>query len=558
MQPINYRRLALLIAILSLATLPFLGITDFNTKGEPREAIVAYTMTESGNWILPTNNGGEMAYKPPMFHWCIAIVSSIVGGVNEWTSRFPSALACIAMTAWFYCFFARRDDEKTAFIASLVMFTTFEVHRAAFACRVDMVLTVFIVGAMLALARWTEKSPIGIPWLAILMMSLGTLTKGPVAIILPCGVTGLYLLIKGENVFRLIAQFAAIALGACVIPLIWYYAAYQQGGDAFLDLVAEENIGRFLGKMSYGSHENPWWYNVEMIVLGIAPWLFLLIFSAKPEYFKCNKGDSPWLTWFKTRITAAKERFMAMKPHEMFALIAAVVVFVFYCIPKSKRGVYLLPVYPFTCWFIAKFIVWKAQDNIKAIRAFGHFITSICVIVAVAHIISPYISSLSAVYDKSICNPIAGSLFIASIVYAVCWWVLKKYKTKESLMWTFAGVVILFLSLDSTYQPAALNIKSDKYVAEHLMTMDNNEHITSFVDEEMMHFFTINYYMNDRVGVWNDDSEDKGLLVVGNKDAIEFIKSHDSFDFNLEYTSERKSCDVKKQHVQIYRFAKKQ
>lgn len=41
------------IALLSmLVILPFLGETIFYSKGEPREAIVAFSMLESGNWIL--------------------------------------------------------------------------------------------------------------------------------------------------------------------------------------------------------------------------------------------------------------------------------------------------------------------------------------------------------------------------------------------------------------------------------------------------------------------------------------------------------------------------
>lgn len=553
---INSKRLLLLATILIFTTLPFLGITDFNTKGEPREAIVAYTMTESGNWILPTNNGGEMAYKPPMFHWGIAVASSIIGEVNEWTSRFPSAIACIGMIIWFYCFFSRRGDEKTAFVASLILFTTFEVHRAAFACRVDMVLTFFIVGALLSFASWTEKEKRGIPWIAILMMSCGTLTKGPVAIILPCATTGLFLLIKGENIFKLAAQFVAIALGALLIPATWYYAAYQQGGEEFLELVAEENIGRFLGKMTYESHENPWWYNIEMIVLGIIPWLFLILISLKKSYFTIEKNDSTWMAWIKGKLAEAKDKIMSANPYERFAFLAAVVVFVFYCIPKSKRGVYLLPVYPFLCWFIAKYIVWKAQENIKIVRAFGHFITGICVVAAIAHCIGWNIDSLKAIYDPQTVTYWTKLLFIASFVYAFFWWGKKRYKCENTLMWTAAGVVILFFSLDSTYQPAALNVKSDKYIAEKLKSMDGNEHITSFVDDDMMHFFTINYYMNDRVGVWNDESENNGLLVIGEKDAVEFIKGHEAYNFNLEYTSEKKSCDVKRQHVQVYRFSK--
>ena len=56
------------IALLSvLVILPFLGETIFYSKGEPREAIVAFSMLESGNWILPVNYGTDIAYKPPSF-----------------------------------------------------------------------------------------------------------------------------------------------------------------------------------------------------------------------------------------------------------------------------------------------------------------------------------------------------------------------------------------------------------------------------------------------------------------------------------------------------------
>lgn len=557
MHTINYKHLSFLIVVLLFATIPFLGITDFNTKGEPREAVVAYTMTSSGNWILPTNNGGEMAYKPPMFHWGIAAVSSLIGEVNEWSSRFPSAIACVGMIIWFYCFFAKRGDEQTAIIASLIMFTTFEVHRAAYACRVDMVLTFFIVGALLSFAGWAEKEKRGIPWIAILMMSFGTLTKGPVAIILPCGVTGLFLLIRGENIFKLIAQFIAIAISAFIIPGAWYYAAYLQGGDKFLELVAEENIGRFLGKMSYGSHENAWWYNVEMIILGIIPWIFLLLITLKKDYFTIRKGDSSWMTWVKGKLSSAKEKIINAKPFELYAFLAAIVVFVFYCIPKSKRGVYLLPVYPFLCWFIARYIVWKAQENIRIIKAFGHFIVGLCTLVAIAHIVSTFIPSLQSVYVPQMVSPLARFFFVSTFIFAFLWWGRKMFKSDNALMWTTASVVVLFLSLDSTYLPSALNAKSDKYIAEKLKSMGNNDHITSFVDDEMMHFFTINFYMNDNVGVWDEGKEDKGLLVISDRDDDQFISEHADYIFNLEYTSEKKSCDVKKHYVKIYRFEKR-
>ena len=55
---IKYNKALWLIIILAIVMMiPFLGLTDYNTKAEPREAVVAYTILELGNWILPINNG---------------------------------------------------------------------------------------------------------------------------------------------------------------------------------------------------------------------------------------------------------------------------------------------------------------------------------------------------------------------------------------------------------------------------------------------------------------------------------------------------------------------
>ena len=91
------KRFLVLLLAACLMLLPFLGLTDYHTKGEPRESIVAYSMLESGNWILPENNGGDMAYKPPFFHWMITLFSVVGGAVSEYSSRLPSAVALIVM-----------------------------------------------------------------------------------------------------------------------------------------------------------------------------------------------------------------------------------------------------------------------------------------------------------------------------------------------------------------------------------------------------------------------------------------------------------------------------
>ena len=215
MKPASKNILLGLLFIISISTLlPILGLTHFHTKGEPREAIVAVSMLQDGNWILPRNNGGDIAYKPPMYHWITALGSAIFneGEVNEYTSRLPSALATIIIASMMFLFYARREGNfNTAFLSAILFLSAFEVHRAATAARVDMVLTVFIVLALFQLYRWYEKGLKGVPLWAILFMSGATLTKGPVGIVLPCLVTGVFLLLRPQS------------LPACCLPcgILW-------------------------------------------------------------------------------------------------------------------------------------------------------------------------------------------------------------------------------------------------------------------------------------------------------------------------------------------------
>ena len=56
-----------------------------------------------------------------------------------------------------------------------------------------------------------------------------------------------------------------------IIPTLWYYAAYQQEGAEFLDLVHEENVERMTGNMSYSSHVKPMYYNFLTLLSGYLP-----------------------------------------------------------------------------------------------------------------------------------------------------------------------------------------------------------------------------------------------------------------------------------------------
>ncbi len=217
------------IALLStLVIIPFLGETIFYSKGEPREAIVAYSMLESGNWILPLNYGTDIAYKPPFLYWSIAAISAIFGGVSEFSSRLPSAIAFLAMQFVFFGFVARYKDTKTAVITSLYCSLhskcTGRRWLAGWICyrfpSSSSHFAYYFAG--------TKKGCKGIPWTAVVLMACGTLTKGPVGSIFPCMCIGIYQLIRGRSFGKTFLSLFGIGL-LSLIPLgIWFYAAWLQ------------------------------------------------------------------------------------------------------------------------------------------------------------------------------------------------------------------------------------------------------------------------------------------------------------------------------------------
>ena len=557
---IKYNKALWIVTILAIVMLiPFLGLTDFNTKGEPREAVVAYTMLEHGNWILPINNGGDIPYKPPFFHWCIAFFSLFAGHVSEFTSRLPSAVSLILMTIGGFIFFAKRKDTQTSLITAILTLTAFEVHRAGINCRVDMVNTAFMVGAMYLLYRWWEKGKHQLPWLAILCMSGATLTKGPVGIILPCFVMGVFMLTQRENFWGIVWRMAATAVLSLIIPFCWYYAAYLQGGNEFLELVKEENIDRFMGKMAYESHENPAWYNLLTLISGWLPYTLLLLFSL---------FILPWKKFSKSKFV---ENAKKATPLQVFTWLAFLLVLFFYCIPKSKRSVYLLPCYPFMAYLIAEYIVWMMKEKMGAIKVYAGVIASLAVILVIATLViraggipdtifhgkhaADNIAMLHAIREST-----HGILFYVCYMFLIIgayhiFKALKKKEASQMMRYTLVMIIALFITLDSTLQPAVLNTKADKHLAPIIEKKFDTGKLYSYMSIEMLHFFSLNFYLGDKIQQFDKVLPQDGVLMIPEEDMPDFLEK-----FGKDYTFQ-KVWEVRKtvewhNKVGFYRFVK--
>ena len=546
----------ILLFVCIITLLPFIGLYDYNTKGEPRESIVSYSILETGNWILSRNNGGEMAYKPPFFHWCVAAVSYVWGSVTEATSRFPSVVALVAMIMSGFCFFARRRDVRTSLVTAIICLTCFELHRAGMNCRVDMVLTALTCGALYMLYRWYEQGQRGIPLIAILLMSAGTMTKGPVGALIPCICMGAFLLMKKQNFFRAFFTMICFSLLSFILPAFWYYAAWQQGGQEFYDLMMEENIGRMTNTMAYNSCVEPWWFNFLTLVYGFLPFTLLLLFSLfslkGAKVCQCDNGIKG--NWQKST-----NWLFNLKDVDLFSIVCAVVIVGFYCIPQSKRSVYLMPAYPFIAYFIARFMIWLAENRKKSLNVYGWVlcvISAILLLLTVAlkmHLVPETLFGHSEQNIRTIHNleDINGFIVWASIAVVVIscfYWVKREVSPRGDLAGVLFLVIALNIGLDGAWKPAALNAKSVKPIAAIIdqYAPEGEGKLYEYIEGSVValgdpvHFFELNFYLQhpNRIGNFYKEKPRSGFLIIRKEEYLRHKTEFEGWGYKLSVLHE--------------------
>jgi 4-amino-4-deoxy-L-arabinose transferase-like glycosyltransferase len=568
----------MVLVICALSILPWIGLGDFSTKGEPREAAVAISMVESGNWVLPEVYANEFAYKPPMAHWLMAIGSLPQGYVSEFTSRLPSALAYMLLIGMTLFFFGQRIKFQEAFICVLLLFTCIEIHRAGMTSRVDMLLTTFIVIGLYALYRWEDCRelkglPIGIPFL----LGCAVLTKGPVGVILPLFVFGVYLLILRKYRLLVVVKTLLYAgVSSLFLPLIWYVAAWRQGGSDFLNVVLAENFGRFFHidhlNVNYNlGHENGVWYNIVTLIAGFMPWTILFVFSLFGIKW-CKPSSSLKKMW---------NSFHSMEKLKQFSLVALVCILFFYSIPSSKRSVYLMPAYPFIALFLSQFVLYVTQYRTKVIRVFAGFLATVTSVVLV----------LAGLILTGIINPItlteqftrqASTLFIVEAVgqmftspdvltrsililmLTALVTVFYQMSKKTNLKMLYAAIFMVFtinLLIDGVIMRSIHNAGSARSFAEHVLKEYPLDKKNMYVMNNLKAYanmYGLNFYLINNFHNFEKEEPSSGYFFVVEKDIEKVMTNFESKYTFTFLTSSEKEINELHQKIYLFRFARRE
>lgn len=554
-----------LAVLLLLTFVPFLGMNLFTTKGEPREAVVALSMLQQGNWILPVSFGADIPYKPPFLAWCIALLGMCNGGVvTEGLSRLPSALAAVVMIVVGFRLVAHRRSIFVAAAMALVTAGTFEVFRSGTVCRVDMLLTMFTVTGLYAFYRqWGLHGGKG-TWrpslLAAALMTGAVLTKGPVGMLLPCAVAFLFRIFSGNAFWRTLVSVGVTGLLSLLVPALWYVAAYGQGGDEFLRLAMEENFGRFTGSMGYSSHEHPVWYNFTSLLSGYAPYSLLLLVSLAAAPWKhVAKGEGSFM-----------ERVRRMDSLERLSWLATIIIFVFYCIPKSKRSVYLLPVYPFVGYLVAVYLDRLLRWAPRVVKSYCWIICGAGILASVALLCAMWLPEgtlelgaknapvLAALRREG--SGILAPLSVLVMLAGGCSlaWQTARKKARVAFAGTMVYTLLIYMCVQAAVLPAAMNFKSDIVEAAILeRRVPAPEPLYSYRAEPMSRFFTVNFYLADRMRLFDEDNPESGYLLLTVNEEPAFIDAHkDRWDFRKVLVITKRGGESKCPTA-LYRFSRR-
>jgi len=521
-----------------LLTLPWIGLGDFYTKGEPREASLAVSMLQHGYWVLPIGYADEIGFKPPLMHWLVAGFSLISGYVSEATSRLPSALGLIGMTIFTLIFLLRRKSKMEAIVSALILLTAFEMHRSGLECRVDMTLAFFMSMALMEMYRWEEKNLKGFPILLVLLLGCASLVKGPVGVVLPCFVFGIYLLLRKYSFWKVLGKNALVAIPALLILSVWYYMAYQQDGKRFLDIAFAENIGRFLGMkrdqlgIDYNlGHDGPFWYYIPAILTGFLPWSLVLVFAA------FSFGYKKW--WNNTKSSGSPffKRIAEMDKMTLFSSLVVILFICFYAIPSSKRSVYILPAYPFAAFLLAKVFLWAEVKKPFIFTVLGKIIGAIAGLIlalsGVAHFINmSEITSLIPLDVKTtndvglfadfFMNPgwlgyVLWTFLLVVFVLFTGW--LRTKNTRTILFGTFTLFISTQIFLEGTLYPFFKNGNSLQPVAREFSASYDLKGKTYVMNNLKLYasIYGLNYYMANDLKNFELFLPSDGFLIIGKK-----------------------------------------
>jgi 4-amino-4-deoxy-L-arabinose transferase-like glycosyltransferase len=347
------RRVWLEVELLLLTVLVvgvyFTRLTDLTIRGEEsRWARVAQEMLDTGDWIVPRQQGEPFPDRPPLNSWAMIAAARVTGELNLTAIRLPAVTATLLITLAIYFYSRNFLSRLGSFAAAAAYPTMAQVLQLGRVGESDSLLTLCLAGALFA---WhygyacRDRSPAA--WIAgYALAALAGLAKGPQGPVYFMAITAASLALKRDWRFLFspwqlagLTLFVAI-VGAWQLPFYWELdatsaqAIWSEGGE-MSDRFDYSNLPKVLGNWIA--------YPFEVFAC-LLPWS-LMLFAVPTRWMRDRQGEA--------------------RPMVEFLATAIAVAFVTCWLPAQSRARYFMCLYPCVAPLVGLSIqrCWECRDK---------------------------------------------------------------------------------------------------------------------------------------------------------------------------------------------------
>lgn len=336
-----------LITLSAGCALLWIGLSNHHlwAPDELRVGGIGLEMWKSGSWAVPFLGEDPFLEQPPLYYWVEAALFRCFGEATTGLARSASALfasLAVLLTYWL----GRRFFSKTAsLLGALVLLTSKLFFITAQKVMVDNALLFGTTGALACFAHaegfgshpgmiWPRRACLAGLYLFLLAAFF---SKGVVGMGIPA--LGIFAFLLWTGRWRPFLSWHLLwgVLGMAAAVGLWLFFLWRSGGEAYLRLFLVENqLHRlFPGDEYTGGHEQPFWYYLTKLPQDLIPWSPLFILVA-PMAWKRLRAPPP------SNLKGSDPDCDGLR----FCLSASAPVFLALSLAVTKRGLYLLPIYP--------------------------------------------------------------------------------------------------------------------------------------------------------------------------------------------------------------------
>lgn len=347
------RRHAELILILSVIAYFLLmwgnGIVSLTHPDEVFYVQSAKEMVSHNSWMTPLIFDQPQFEKPVLFFWLLALGIKFFGLTpfiaRFWPAFFAMAGVCAAYgTAWML--FRRK---RTAFLAGVILASSFIYLAMARAVLTDMVFSVLVTLSITFFCwayEYRKRKRVGMI-LCLLFSALAVLTKGILGFTFPAAAILIFLTSKGD--LRFLKDWSTLMglLVFVVVAVPWHVLMYRWYGHAFIE---EYFYNVHLKRILIAEHPrlDSWYLYLGIMFGGILPWS---------------------LFWVPAGLLISRQfRSKTESRDKLFFLLSWIVgIYMFVQPAHSKLASYIFPVFP----AIAVIVAYYLDDALQKAEGTG-------------------------------------------------------------------------------------------------------------------------------------------------------------------------------------------